>query len=158
MVPCDDLTPSPRAGAAAPSLALSRKREREQVTDFLLELRTEEIPARMQARADRRSFAERFATGCRRRRASRRRGRHASSRRAASSSIARDVAAASAGTSDERRGPRADAPEGAIAGFLKSTGLARDAARGTRHAEGALPVCDRDATPGRARRRTFSPT
>ena len=95
------------------------------VTDFLLELLTEEIPARMQARAVE-QLVERFTAGV-----------------AAAALpvggvegfvtprrlvlIARDVAAASAGTRDERRGPRADAPDGAIAGFLKSTGLAREA-------------------------------
>ena len=95
------------------------------MTDFLLELLTEEIPARMQARAVE-QLVERFTAGV-----------------AAAALpvggvegfvtprrlvlIARDVAAASAGTRDERRGPRADAPDGAIAGFLKSTGLAREA-------------------------------
>ena len=95
------------------------------MTDFLLELLTEEIPARMQ-RAAAAQLVERFSAG------------------AAAAALpvgavagfvtprrlvlhARDIAAASAGTSDERRGPRADAPEGAIAGFVKSTGLARDA-------------------------------
>ena len=95
------------------------------MTDFLLELLTEEIPARMQ-RAAAAQLVERFSAG------------------AAAAALpvgavagfvtprrlvlhARDVAPASAGTSDERRGPRADAPEGAIAGFVKSTGLARDA-------------------------------
>ncbi len=93
------------------------------MTDFLLELLTEEIPARMQAAAVA-QLVERFTAGT-----------------AAAALpvgavtglvtprrlvvIARDVAAASAGTSDERRGPRADAPEGAVLGFLKSTGLAR---------------------------------
>ncbi len=92
--------------------------------DFLLELRTEEIPARMQARGLA-QLVERFTAG------------------AAAAAlpvgnvegfvtprrlvlIARDMADASTGTADERRGPRADAPAGAIAGFLKSTGLARE--------------------------------
>ncbi len=92
--------------------------------NFLLELLTEEIPARMQAAAIA-QLSQRFTAG------------------AAAAAlpvgavaafvtprrlvlIASDVAPASAGTSDERRGPRADAPDGAIAGFVKSTGLARD--------------------------------
>ena len=92
--------------------------------NFLLELLTEEIPARMQAAAIA-QLSQRFTAG------------------AAAAAlpvgavtafvtprrlvlIARDVAPASAGTSDERRGPRADAPDGAIAGFVKSTGQARD--------------------------------
>ena len=92
--------------------------------DFVLELLTEEIPARMQARAIE-QLHERFAAGV----------------AAAALPVGTiealvtprrlvlmvaDVAEASAATSDERRGPRADAPEGAIAGFVKSTGLARD--------------------------------
>jgi len=95
------------------------------MTNFLLELLTEEIPARMQARAAE-QLRERFAAGA------------AAAALAVGTVdtfvtprrlvlIARDVAAASEGTSNERRGPRADAPDGAIAGFLKSTGLARDA-------------------------------
>jgi glycyl-tRNA synthetase beta chain len=95
------------------------------MTDFLLELLTEEIPARMQAAAIA-QLIERFTAGV-----------------AATALpvgavegfvtprrlvlIAHGVAAASTGTAEERRGPRADAPEGAIAGFVKSTGIARDA-------------------------------
>ncbi len=37
-----------------------------------------------------------------------------------------DVAAASAATREERKGPSASAPEAAIAGFLRSTGLTRE--------------------------------
>jgi glycyl-tRNA synthetase beta chain len=93
--------------------------------DFLLELLTEEIPARMQAAAVA-QLVERFTAGV---------TAAALPVGAVDSAvtprrlvlIVRDVSAASAGTSDERRGPRADAPEGAIAGFLKSTGLTRDA-------------------------------
>lgn len=92
--------------------------------DLLIELFSEEIPARMQARAaeDLRakvteglvqagltySGAAAFATP----------------RRLALT--VQGLPAASPALKDERRGPRADAPEKAIEGFLKSTGLTRD--------------------------------
>jgi glycyl-tRNA synthetase beta chain len=90
---------------------------------FLLELASEEIPARMQAAA-----AEQLRT------------RFVDGLKAAGLThgavvadvtprrlwlIAQDVAAASAAASEERKGPSASAPEAAIAGFLRSTGLAR---------------------------------
>ena len=94
------------------------------MSDFLLELASEEIPARMQAAA-----AEQLRT------------RYIDGLKAAGLAhgeviadatprrlwlIARDVAAASAAASEERKGPSATAPEQAIAGFLRSTGLTRD--------------------------------
>jgi glycyl-tRNA synthetase beta chain len=92
--------------------------------DFLLELFSEEIPARMQAAAaaqlqerlegllaDAGLWAVEVAV-------------HATPRRLAL--LAHGLPAASAAMTEERRGPRADAPEAAIAGFLKSTGLSRD--------------------------------
>ena len=92
--------------------------------DFLLELRSEEIPARMQARASAdlaRLFAEELAKS----------GivageiqSFATPRRLAL--IARGLPLETQATAEERKGPRADAPEQAIAGFLKSTGLTRD--------------------------------
>ncbi len=94
------------------------------MADFLLELLTEEIPARMQPRAAEelgRLFAEAMAA----------RGlaiipeTHVTPRRIAL--IARDLPTTTHATREERRGPRADAPEGAIAGFLKSAGVARGA-------------------------------
>ncbi len=94
------------------------------MADFLLELRTEEIPARMQAKAAddlARLFGEAMAA----------RGLavsaqvHVTPRRLAL--IACGLPGATAPTREERRGPRADAPEAAVAGFLKSTGVARDA-------------------------------
>ena len=92
--------------------------------DFVLELLTEEIPARMQAAAVAQLVA-RFTAGVTT--AALPVGAVAglvTPRRLVL--MVADVAEASAATSDERRGPRADAPEGAIAGFVKSTGLARD--------------------------------
>ncbi len=94
------------------------------MSDFLLELASEEIPARMQAAAAEQLRA-RFVDGC----------------KAAGLAhgdviadvtprrlwlIARDVAAGSAGSAEEVKGPRADAPPAAIEGFLKKTGLARE--------------------------------
>ena len=91
--------------------------------DFLLELRSEEIPARMQARAAQdlaRLFAEQLGLA----------GltadieTHATPRRLAL--IARGLPEATQAATEERRGPRADAPPQALEGFLKSTGLTRD--------------------------------
>ena len=94
------------------------------VTDFLLEFRSEEIPARMQAKARAdlaRLFTEQLATV----------GLTASAIETYTSPrrlalIARGLPTATEAVSEERKGPRADAPEQAIAGFLKSTGLTRD--------------------------------
>nr|WP_152417474.1 glycine--tRNA ligase subunit beta [Sandarakinorhabdus sp. AAP62] len=91
---------------------------------FLLELQSEEIPARMQAAA-----AEQLRT------------RFADALKAAGLAhgavtadatprrlwlIADDVAAASEGSAEEVKGPAATAPAQAIDGFLKKTGLTRD--------------------------------
>ena len=94
------------------------------MTDFLLELLSEEIPARMQEKASAdlaRLFAdaigkaglvaeaiENFVTP----------------RRLAL--IARGLPESTEAVSEELKGPRSDAPEQAIAGFLGKTGLARD--------------------------------
>jgi glycyl-tRNA synthetase beta chain len=94
------------------------------VSDFLLELASEEIPARMQAAAAE-QLATRFADGLKA--AGLAHGAiiaDATPRRLWL--IARDVATASAAASEERKGPAATAPEQAIAGFLRSTGLTRD--------------------------------
>ncbi|NML06072.1 glycine--tRNA ligase subunit beta [Sphingomonas sp. G-3-2-10] len=94
------------------------------MTDFLLELRSEEIPARMQekARADLASLFE-----ARLRALNLEYGAvesYATPRRLAL--IVRDVADATQPMSEERKGPRADAPDQAIQGFLRSTGLTRE--------------------------------
>jgi glycyl-tRNA synthetase beta chain len=94
------------------------------MTDFLLELRSEEIPARMQAKARNdlaRLFAEctqaaGLATGPI--------DVHSSPRRLVL--IARDVAEATAATREEVKGPRTSAPPQALEGFLRKTGLARE--------------------------------
>ena len=94
------------------------------MTDFLLELRSEEIPARMQkqARADLEKLfrAELNAAGLKA-------GAltvWSTPRRLAL--IARDLPQATEAVPEERKGPRADAPDQAIEGFLRSTGLTRD--------------------------------
>ncbi len=94
------------------------------MADFLLELFSEEIPARMQRRAAedlRQGFATALGTA----------GLEAqridvfvTPRRLAL--LAHGLPDATAAVSEERRGPRADAPPQAIEGFLKSTGLSRE--------------------------------
>src|SRR3546814_5761542 len=91
--------------------------------DFLLELHSEEIPARMQRQAAA-DLKRLFAAGLEGA------GLKAESietfvtpRRLAL--IACGLPAETEATSEERRGPRADAPAQAIEGFLRSTGLSR---------------------------------
>ena len=90
---------------------------------FLLELRSEEIPARMQPAArvelERLFRAQAEAAGL---------AVHAvrtlsTPRRLA---LIAALAAATEAVSEERKGPRADAPDKAVDGFLRSTGLTRD--------------------------------
>jgi glycyl-tRNA synthetase beta chain len=91
---------------------------------LLLELFSEEIPARMQADAARdlermardRLKAAGFAPDAMRSFAGPRR----------LTLVVDDLPAAQAASSDERKGPRVGAPDAAIDGFLRSTGLARE--------------------------------
>ncbi len=92
--------------------------------DLLLELFSEEIPARMQARAaddlkrlvtDRMVEAGLTYSG----------GRAFSTPRRLALALS-DLPKVTPGTVEERRGPRTDAPEKALDGFLRSTGLTRD--------------------------------
>ena len=95
------------------------------MTDFLLELRSEEIPARMQDKA-RDDLARLFAAELDK--AGLRADAivtFATPRRLVL--IARDLPAETAAVSEETKGPRATAPEQALEGFLRKTGLARDA-------------------------------
>jgi len=94
------------------------------MADFLLELLSEEIPARMQANA-RNELARMFAecTG----EAGLKTGAidvYSTPRRLAL--IARDVAEATEASSEELKGPRTSAPPQALEGFLRKTGLTRD--------------------------------
>jgi len=92
--------------------------------DFLLELRSEEIPARMQekARADLAALFEARLQALNLPFESIE--SYATPRRLAL--IVRGVAEMTAAASEERKGPRADAPAQAIEGFLRSTGLSRE--------------------------------
>jgi glycyl-tRNA synthetase beta chain len=98
------------------------KREDPGMSELLLELFSEEIPARMQVRAAedlKRLVLEGLAaTGL----AVGEAMSFSTPRRLAL--VVKGVAARSPAISEERKGPRVDAPEAAIAGFLKSAGLA----------------------------------
>jgi glycyl-tRNA synthetase beta chain len=96
----------------------------ERVSDFLLELRSEEIPARMQDRA-REDLARLFAAELERA------GlkaddivTYATPRRLAL--IARGLPLETAAVSEETKGPKIGAPPQALEGFLRKTGLKQD--------------------------------
>ena len=94
------------------------------MADFLLELLSEEIPARMQAKA-RNDLARLFAEGTSE--AGLATGAldvHSTPRRLVL--IARDVAEATEASREEVKGPRVGAPPQALEGFLRKTGLTRD--------------------------------
>ena len=94
------------------------------MTDFLLELRSEEVPARMQAGARRdleKLFREQMVAA----------GVSlgdvtvwSTPRRLAL--IARDLPDATAAVSEEVKGPKLGAPPQALEGFLRKTGLTQD--------------------------------
>ncbi|WP_299649369.1 glycine--tRNA ligase subunit beta [uncultured Jannaschia sp.] len=92
--------------------------------DLLIELLSEEIPARMQARAA--DDLKRLVTNGLVEAGLTYAGAvaHATPRRLVLA--LEGLTEASPTTTEERRGPRTDAPEKAIEGFLRSTGLARD--------------------------------
>ncbi|HKF74341.1 MAG TPA: glycine--tRNA ligase subunit beta [Stellaceae bacterium] len=91
------------------------------MADYLLELLTEEIPARMQARASEslsRSFGEWLAVG---RLEYTRIRSYVTPRRLVL--VVEGLSEAQPDSVEERRGPRVGAPENAVQGFLKSAGL-----------------------------------
>jgi glycyl-tRNA synthetase beta chain len=94
------------------------------MADFLLELRSEEIPARMQRQAaadlERLFIAGLATTGLRAASVE----TFVTPRRLAL--VARGLPAATAAVSEEMKGPRTSAPDAALAGFLRKTGLTRD--------------------------------
>ncbi|OYX40057.1 glycine--tRNA ligase subunit beta [Sphingomonas sp. 32-62-10] len=94
------------------------------MTDFLLELRSEEIPARMQAKARddlaKLFLAELAAAGLPAPAIT----TYATPRRLAL--IARDLPLETAAVSEEIKGPKSSAPPQALEGFLRKTGLTRD--------------------------------
>ena len=117
------------------------------MTDFLLELRSEEIPARMQdkARADlERLFVEQLAAA-----GLKAEGitTYATPRRLAL--IATKLPLATQAVSEELKGPPADAPDAAIDGFLRKAGLTRDALE-TREVKGRATLFAVIDKPGRA--------
>ncbi|OYX90893.1 MAG: glycine--tRNA ligase subunit beta, partial [Novosphingobium sp. 35-62-5] len=94
------------------------------MTDFLLELRSEEIPARMQAgaRADLEKLFRKALDA-----AGLKAGEvtvWSTPRRLAL--IARDLPLATEAVSEETKGPKTSAPEQALEGFLRKTGLTKD--------------------------------
>ena len=94
------------------------------MADFLLELFSEEIPARMQARA-RTDLQRLFAEGLEA--AGLSHGAiavYSTPRRLAL--IVRDVADSTGAVSEELKGPRTSAPPQALEGFLRKTGLSQD--------------------------------
>jgi glycyl-tRNA synthetase beta chain len=117
------------------------------MADFLLEILSEEVPARMQARARAdlaRLLGERLAEVGLQAEAIE---TFATPRRLVL--IARGLPPEAAATVEERKGPRADAPPAAIEGFLRSTGLRRDQLEEREDKKGAtlFAVVER---PGRA--------
>ena len=95
------------------------------MADLLIELICEEIPARMQVRAAQ-DLEKLMCSALKDAGLPHGSARHFVAPRHLAIYID-DVADRQEDVSEERRGPRADAPDQAIAGFLKSTGLARDA-------------------------------
>ena len=94
------------------------------MTDFLLELRSEEIPARMQDKA-REDLARLFAAELAKAGlAATETVTYATPRRLVL--IARGLPTEMQAVSEELKGPKANAPEQALAGFLRKTGLTRD--------------------------------
>jgi len=92
--------------------------------DFLLELRSEEIPARMQDRA-REDLAKLFAAELAKAGlAATELVTYATPRRLAL--IARGLPTETAAVSEETKGPKASAPPQALEGFLRKTGLTRE--------------------------------
>lgn len=116
------------------------------MTDFLLELRSEEIPARMQDKA-REDLARLFAAELDR--AGLKAAElvtYATPRRL--TLIARDLPDQTPAVSEELKGPPADAPDAAIDGFLRKAGLTRDALE-TRDVKGRATLFAVIDKPGR---------
>ncbi|ESZ87098.1 MAG: glycyl-tRNA synthetase subunit beta [Blastomonas sp. CACIA14H2] len=117
------------------------------MTDFLLELLSEEIPARMQAKARtdlEKLFADQLAAA----------GLKAESLQTFSTPrrlalIARGLPETTQAVSEELKGPPADAPDAAVEGFLRKAGLTRDALE-TRDVKGRATLFAVINKPGRA--------
>ncbi|HZU51472.1 MAG TPA: glycine--tRNA ligase subunit beta [Sphingomicrobium sp.] len=94
------------------------------MADFLLELLSEEIPARMQSKA--RNDLARIVAECTAEAGLQTGVIDAFSTPRRLVLIVRDVAAASEGSREELKGPRTSAPASAVEGFLRKTGLQRE--------------------------------
>ncbi|MES2146811.1 MAG: glycine--tRNA ligase subunit beta [Pseudomonadota bacterium] len=94
------------------------------MSDFLLELLSEEIPARMQARA--RADLQRMMAEALQRAALGHGAITAFSTPRRLALIVRDVASSTAAVNEELKGPRTSAPPQALDGFLRKTGLTQD--------------------------------
>ncbi|MEO1167373.1 MAG: glycine--tRNA ligase subunit beta [Pseudomonadota bacterium] len=94
------------------------------MADFLLELLSEEIPARMQRKA--REDLERLFTAELEDAGLKAEAIETWSTPRRLALIARGLPSETEATREERKGPKADAPDQAIEGFLRSTGLTRD--------------------------------
>jgi glycyl-tRNA synthetase beta chain len=96
----------------------------DQVSDFLLELRSEEIPARMQAGA--RAELEKLFRGALNAAGVSLGGLQVWSTPRRLTLIARGLPLATEAVSEEVKGPKTSAPEQALAGFLRKTGLTKE--------------------------------
>jgi glycyl-tRNA synthetase beta chain len=94
------------------------------MTDFLLELRSEEIPARMQKGA--REELEKLFRGAMQAAGVSLGGLTVWSTPRRLALIARDLPLTTEAVSEEFKGPRTSAPEQALEGFLRKTGLTKD--------------------------------
>src|SRR5438270_7917336 len=94
------------------------------MADFLLELLSEEIPARMQAKA-RNDLARMFAE-CTEEAGLKTGAIDTFSTPRRLVLVARDVAASTQATREEVKGPRPSAPPQALEGFLRKAGLAQE--------------------------------
>jgi len=94
------------------------------MADFLLELRSEEIPARMQAKA--RNDLSRLFAECTAEAGLKTGAIEAFSTPRRLVLIAREVADATEASREELKGPRTSAPPQALEGFLRKTGLRQD--------------------------------
>ena len=114
--------------------------------DLLIELQSEEIPARMQPRA--RTDLTRLVTeGLVERGLTYASAQALSTPRRLTLAVA-GLSAGSATTREERRGPRVGAPEKAVEGFLRSAGVPREALREVEDKKGRVYLAE-IVTPGR---------
>jgi glycyl-tRNA synthetase beta chain len=114
---------------------------------LLLELFSEEIPARMQGQAAR--DLERLVVGALTDRGFLNEGARGFATPRRLTLVVEGLPAAQADVSEERKGPRVDAPDQAIQGFLRSTGLTKDQLRVQKDPKGDfyLAVIERRGRP-----------